>query len=126
MGLADSLSLGNINISRDWGYAPRYVEAMWLMLQQPKPDDYLVCSGETHSLGEFTRKVFEKLDLNYEKFVRIDEGLIRPVDLETISGDNSKARRDLGWDYALTLDDLITLLIEDETAYLNWDSNGGA
>jgi len=125
MGLADSLSLGNINVSRDWGYAPRYVEAMWLMLQQPKPDDYLVCSGETHSLGEFARKVFEKLDLDYERFVKIDERLIRPVDLETISGDNSKARRDLGWSYTLTLDDLIALLIEDETAYLKWESSGG-
>jgi GDPmannose 4,6-dehydratase len=123
MGLADSLSLGNTDISRDWGYAPHYVEAMWLMLQQEKPDDYVICSGQTHSLGDFAGKVFGKLELDFEKFVRVDERLIRPVDLETISGDNSKARQNLGWNYTLNLDDLVGLLIEDEMSYLSWESS---
>ncbi|MDR2017474.1 MAG: GDP-mannose 4,6-dehydratase [Syntrophobacterales bacterium] len=123
MGLADSLNLGNTGISRDWGYAPQYVEAMWLMLQQEKPDDYVICSGQPHSLTDFAGKVFGKLGLDFERFVTIDERLIRPVDLETISGDNSKAKRVLGWNYTLQFDDLIDLLIRDEISYLKWESS---
>ena len=121
-GLASRLHLGNIGVSRDWGYAPRYVEAMWLMLQQEKPEDYVICSGETHSLKEFVMKVFERLDLDFERFVEIDQGLNRPMDLEFMRGDNSKAQEVLGWSYTMSFDDLIGKLVEDAMAYMEWAS----
>lgn len=118
MGLINKLNLGNLKVYRDWGYAPKYVEAMWLMLQQELPKDYIVCSGEAHSLEEFVKKVFEKLDLELEKFVTVDKNLYRPVDLEIIYGDNSKARGKLGWNYDMSFDQLINKLIEDEIRYV--------
>ncbi|NUN22748.1 MAG: GDP-mannose 4,6-dehydratase [Candidatus Jettenia caeni] len=117
MGEAEKLHLGNLKIYRDWGYAPKYVEAMWLMLQQESPKDYIICSGEAHSLEEFVQKVFEKLDLELEKFVTIDKNLYRPVDLEIIYGDNSEARGKLGWNYDMSFDQLMNRLIEDEIQY---------
>jgi len=81
MALKRELRLGNLNVYRDWGYAPKYVEAMWLMLQQNVPKDYVISSGETHSLKEFVIKVFEKLDLDVKKFLKIDRDLYRPIDI---------------------------------------------
>ena len=121
LGLADELRLGNIKVSRDWGYAPKYVEAMWLMLQQDNPDDYIISSGEVHSLGEFVIKVFEKLNLDVDKFVKIDESLYRPNDLEINYGDNSKAKNKLNWKYNMSFDQLICKLVDDEIEYFNWE-----
>ena len=121
-GKESELVLGNISISRDWGYAPEFIKAMWLMLQQEKPDDFVICSGEHHSLEIFTRTVFEKLDLDYDKYVKIDKKHLRPVDLKIIYGDNSKAKKVLKWKYDHTLDGLIEKLIEDEYKYLEWES----
>lgn len=118
MGEAEKLNLGNLKICRDWGYAPKYVEAMWLMLQQESPKDYIICSGEAHSLEELVQKVFGKLDLELEKFVTIDKNLYRPVDLEIIYGDNSEARETLGWNHDMSFDQLINKLIEDEIQYV--------
>lgn len=118
MGEAEKLNLGNLKICRDWGYAPKYVEAMWLMLQQESPKDYIICSGEAHSLEELVQKVFGKLDLELEKFVTIDKNLYRPVDLEIIYGDNSEAREKLGWNHDMSFDQLINKLIEDEIQYV--------
>lgn len=118
MGKSEKLSLGNLKINRDWGYAPKYVDAMWLMLQQELPKDYIICSGEAHSLEEFVQKVFGKLDLELEKFVTVDKNLYRPVDLEIIYGDNSEAREKLGWNYDLSFDQLMNKLIEDEIRYV--------
>jgi GDPmannose 4,6-dehydratase len=123
LGLADELRLGNIKVYRDWGYAPKYVEAMWLMLQQDNPDDYIISSGEVHSLEEFVIKVFEKLNLNVDKFVKIDKSLYRPNDLEINYGDNSKAKNKLNWKYDMTFEQLIDKLIEAEIEYLKWESN---
>jgi GDPmannose 4,6-dehydratase len=121
-GLAATLRLGNIGVCRDWGYAPRYVEAMWLMLQQEKPEDYVICSGETHSLREFVMKVFERLDLDFGRYVDTDPDLNRPIDLEFMRGDNSKAQKALGWAYTMSFDQLIDKLVEDEMSYMEWTS----
>lgn len=118
LGLADELRLGNIKVYRDWGYAPKYVEAMWLMLQQDNPDDYIISTGEVHSLEEFVVKVFEKLNLNVDKFVKIDESLYRPNDLEINYGDNSKAKNKLNWKYNMSFDQLIYKLVDDEIEFI--------
>lgn len=123
MGLADELRLGNIKVYRDWGYAPKYVEAMWLMLQQDNPDDYIISSGEVHGLEEFIVKIFEKLNLDVDKFVKIDESLYRPNDLEINYGDNSKAKNKLNWKYNMSFDQLICKLVDDEIEYFNWELN---
>lgn len=119
-GTADSLQLGNISIVRDWGYAPLYVEAMWLMMQQEKMDDCLICSGIPISLEAFVTKVFNSLDMDVGKYLKIDSGLLRSLELDIIYGDNSKAKETLGWAYSMTPDDLIGQLIQDEKTFINW------
>lgn len=118
----DKLQLGNLSVKRDWGYAPKFVEAMWLMLQQDVFKEYLICSGEVNSLKDVAKKIFEKFDLNFEKHVQIEENLMRNVELDIIYGDNSKAKNELGWDYNLKLDGLIEKLIYDEEKYVGWKS----
>lgn len=108
------LSLGNTSVVRDWGYAPKYVEAMWLMMQQSKPDDYIIASGEGHSIDEFARLVFKKLKLDFDKNVVIDKRLFRPNELVKIYGSNEKTRDRLGWNYSMSFTQLIDQLIEDE------------
>jgi len=120
-GIKGELVLGNINISRDWGYAPEYIKAMWLMLQQDKPDDFLICSGEHHRLEEFVSLVFEKLELDFGKYVKFDKKNYRPVDLSIIYGDNSKARNILNWKYDLSFEKLIEHLITDEEKFVEWE-----
>ena len=121
LSLADELRLGNIKVYRDWGYAPKYVEAMWLMLQQDNPDDYIISSGEVHSLEEFVVKVFEKLNLDVDKFVKIDESLYRPNDLEINYGDNSKAKNKLKWNYDMSFNQLICKLVDNEIEFIKWE-----
>ncbi|QHT68215.1 GDP-mannose 4,6-dehydratase [Rhodocytophaga rosea] len=120
-GLPAHLQLGNLAIKRDWGYAPKYVEAMWLMLQDDVPGDYIICSGEAVSLESFIHKVFQQLNLDVEKYVSINPGLLRPLDLPVIYGDNTKAKKELGWEYNLNTDALIHTLIEDEMQWLEWN-----
>jgi GDPmannose 4,6-dehydratase len=120
-GIEKELVLGNINISRDWGYAPEFVKAMWLMLQQKKPDDFVICSGEHRSLEEFVKSIFSKLDLSYEKHVKLDKKEYRPLDLSIIFGDNSKAKKILNWNYEIKFEDLVERLIKDEEEYLDWE-----
>ena len=116
----DFLNVGNTSIMRDWGYAPEYVKVMWKMLNTHKPDDYVICTGEPHTLQEFIEKIFLKLDLNPEKYIRVDKGLQRPVELEIIYGNPNKARVELKWNYSLTFDNLLDNLIEDEISYREW------
>lgn len=99
MGFDRELKLGNLNVYRDWGYAPKYVEAMWLMIQQNVPKDYIISSGEAHSLEEFVKNFFKKLDLNVKKFLKIDKNLYRPIDIQINYGDNSEAKNKLKWNY---------------------------
>lgn len=115
------LTLGNLNIHRDWGYAPEYVKAMWLMLQQEQPDDFLICSGTVMSLEQLVKNVFEQVGLDLRKNVVQDKALFRPTDLEVIYGDNTKAKEVLGWKYDMTNDDLIKKLISDEEEYISWE-----
>ena len=114
------LYVGNLAISRDWGYAPKYVEAMWLMLQQDKPGDYVICSGNVTSLLELLKQVFFQLDLDLRAHVRLDPQLMRSLDLAIIYGDNNKAKLELGWEYDMDNSSLIAKLIEDERKWINW------
>src|SRR3954471_10219892 len=96
-GVQKKLYLGNLDAKRDWGYAPEYVEAMWMMLQQDKPDDYVIATGETHSIREFLDLAFQHAGLDYEKHVEIDSRYYRPAEVDLLIGDPSKARKLLGW-----------------------------
>lgn len=109
--LKDKLYLGNLEAKRDWGYAGDFVEAMWLMLQQEKPDDFVIATGETHSVREFTEKVFAKLDLDYKKYVAVDPRYFRPTEVDILLGDSSKAKKILGWQPKVTFDELINMMI---------------
>lgn len=119
-GKKEMLELGNLSVQRDWGYAPKFVEAMWLMLQQDNFKEYLICSGEVTSLKNIAENVFEKLELDFEKHVKIEQGLMRNVELDIIYGDNSKAKKNLNWDYDISLDQLIDQLIKDEKEFTYW------
>src|SRR5437867_7650373 len=96
-GLQEKLYLGNLDAKRDWGYAKEYVDAMWLMLQQPEPDDYVIATGETHSVREFLEAAFGHAGLNWEKHVELDPRYLRPAEVELLIGDASKAHKKLGW-----------------------------
>lgn len=119
-GEETELNVGNLAISRDWGYAPKYVEAMWRMLQQDKAADYVICSGNVTSLLELLKQVFLQLDLDLRAYVRLDPQLMRSLDLTIIYGDNSKAKLDLGWEYDMDTSSLISKLIEDERDWIKW------
>ncbi len=112
LGLKDKLYLGNLDARRDWGYAGDYVEAMWLMVQQDEPDDYVVATGETYSVREFVEKVFEKLDLDYRKHVAIDKRYFRPTEVDVLLGDAAKARKKLGWSPKVGFDRLIEMMVK--------------
>jgi GDPmannose 4,6-dehydratase len=111
LGLKDKLFLGNLEAKRDWGFAGDFVEAMWLMLQQDKSDDFVIATGETHSVREFAEKVFTKLDLDYNKFVSVDPRYFRPTEVDVLLGDASKAKKALGWKPKITFDALIDMMI---------------
>lgn len=117
LGLQSKLYLGNLEAKRDWGFAGDYVEAMWLMLQQEKPDDYVVATGETHSVREFSEKVFEKLDLDYKQYVDIDKKYFRPSEVDVLLGDASKARNILGWAPKVDFEQLIDMMIEADMEF---------
>lgn len=119
-GELDHLIVGNTSIKRDWGYAPEYVKTMWQMLNYKDADDFVICTGEAHSLDEFITKVFNKLNLDPNKYVKKDLSLLRPVDLEVIYGNPMKAKNKLNWDYKISFDELIDRLIEDEIHYYEW------
>jgi GDPmannose 4,6-dehydratase len=112
LGLQKKLYLGNLDAKRDWGFAGDYVEAMWLMLQQETPDDYVVATGETHSVREFAEKVFEKLELDYKQYVDIDRKYFRPSEVDVLLGDATKARKALRWAPKVGFEELIDMMIE--------------
>jgi len=118
-GLQDNLYLGNLDAKRDWGFAGDYVGAMWLMLQQDEPDDYVIATGKTHSVREFAEKVFEKLGLNYEKHVEIDPKYFRPTEVDVLLGDPSRAKNKLGWEHRVGFDELIDMMIAADMELAN-------
>ncbi len=112
LGLQDKLYLGNLDAKRDWGFAADYVEAMWLMLQQDKPDDYIVATGESYSVREFLDKVFGHLDLDWEKYVKVDPRYFRPAEVDVLLGDASKAKKNLGWEPKVTFSELARIMVD--------------
>jgi len=111
-GLATELRLGNLEARRDWGYAGDYVEAMWLMLQKDSPDDYVIATGETHSVRELVEIAFAAADLDWTRHVKIDQKLLRPAEVELLQGDSTKARKQLGWKPAVSFRDLIDMMVK--------------
>jgi GDPmannose 4,6-dehydratase len=114
MGLQDKVYLGNLDAKRDWGFAGDYVEAMWLMLQQDKPDDYVVATGETHSVQEFVEETFRLLGLDWKKHVEIDSRYFRPSEVDLLLGDASKARKTLRWQPRVTFHDLVSMMVQSD------------
>ena len=112
LGMQHKLSLGNLDAIRDWGFAGDYVEAMWLMLQQERPDDYVISPGETHSVQEFLELAFEHLELDWHKFVDTDGRLFRPAEVDLLRGDSSKARTILGWEPKIKFRELVIMMVE--------------
>ena len=112
LGLQDKLYLGNLSARRDWGYAPDYVEAMWLMLQQETPDDYVLATGETHAVREFLEAAFAHLDLDWRQYVEIDPRYFRPTEVDALQGDAGKARRLLGWQPKVSFAELVRLMVD--------------
>jgi GDPmannose 4,6-dehydratase len=112
LGLAKELRLGNLDARRDWGYAGDYVEAMWLMLQQDKPDDYVIATGETHSVGELVEEAFGCAGVDWRKYVVQDPSLVRPAEVDLLIGDAGKARRELGWRPKVGFHELVRMMVE--------------
>jgi GDPmannose 4,6-dehydratase len=112
--LQSTLELGNLDAQRDWGYAKDYVEAMWLMLQQPKADDYVIATGETHSVREFLGEVFGYLNLDWQEFVRINPKYFRPAEVDLLLGDATKAKNELGWEPKVRFRELARLMVDTE------------
>jgi GDPmannose 4,6-dehydratase len=117
LGLINKLELGNLEAKRDWGHAKDYVEAMWLMLQQDEPDDYVIATGSCHSVRDFLKVSFESLDLDYNNYIKIDEKLYRPAEVNILLGDVSKAKKILGWEPKVTFGELVKEMVESDLRY---------
>ena len=124
LGLAKELRLGNLDSRRDWGHAREYVRAMWLMLQQEEPEDFVIATGEQHSVREFVDAAFSHLGLNYHDHVIIDPQLLRPADVETLLGDAAKARRKLGWSCQVKFKELVHEMVEADLRLLAGSQRG--
>jgi GDPmannose 4,6-dehydratase len=118
LGLAQELRLGNLDAQRDWGFAGDYVKAMWMMLQQHDPDDYVVATGETHSVRGLCEEAFSYLGLDWQDHVHVDPAFIRPAEVDQLVGDASKARRGLGWERKASFSELIAMMVEADLALL--------
>ncbi len=121
----DKIFLGNLDSKRDWGYAKDYVEAMWLMLQQDQPDDYVVATGETHSIKEFLGEAFNYVNLKWENYVEFDPRYLRPAEVELLIGDSSKARKKLNWQPSVTFQELVRLMVDADLQALGLPSPSG-
>jgi GDPmannose 4,6-dehydratase len=118
LGMQNELVLGNLDAKRDWGYAPDYVEAMWMMLQQDKPDDYVIATGKDYSIREFLDYAFGHIGINdWEKYVKQDERYMRPAEVAVLRGDSSKAKRELGWVPKTSFKDMVTKMVENDIRY---------
>lgn len=123
-GLQDKLYMGNLEAKRDWGFAKEYVEAMWLMLQQDKPDDYVIATGETHSVREFLAEAFGLVGLDWQKYVVHDARYERPTEVDLLIGDATKAQKQLGWKPKTTFKELVKLMVEADIALLKAHQEG--
>jgi GDPmannose 4,6-dehydratase len=120
-GLQENLYMGNLDAQRDWGYAKEYVEAMWLMLQQEEPDDYVIASGESHAVHEFLGEAFSYVGLDWHEMVEIDPNYFRPAEVDSLLGDPSKAKRKLGWQAKTGFPELVRLMVDADVASLDKD-----
>jgi GDPmannose 4,6-dehydratase len=118
-GLQDQLRLGSLDPKRDWGYAPEYVEAMWLMLQHDKADDYVVATGEAHSVRDFCQAAFGHVDLDWEKYVSIDPRHVRPAEVNHLLGDPSHAERELGWRAQVRFEELVQIMVDADISRID-------
>jgi len=118
-GLADKLYLGNLEAKRDWGYAGDYVKAMWLMLQQKEPADYVIATGVNHSVKELVQIAFERAGLNWKKYVKVDPKLVRPAEVDVLLGDSSLARKNLGWKPEVEFEELIKMMVDADLKRYN-------
>ena len=118
LGLADELRLGNLDAKRDWGFAGDYVKAMWLMLQQEEPRDYVIASGETHSVRELVEIAFSHAGLDYQKYVVMDEAFLRPAEVDELIGDPTRAKNDLGWKLEISFQQMIEDMVDADTRLL--------
>ena len=114
LGLQKKLILGNLDSKRDWGYAKEYVEAMWLMLQQDQPDDYVIATNETHTVQEFLEETFRCLDLDWNEYVGFDKKYERPAEVDLLIGNPQKAKNQLGWEPQTTFKDLVALMVDED------------
>lgn len=119
LGLANELRLGNLKARRDWGFAGDYVKAMWLMLQQDTPTDYVIATGITHSVQEFVEIAFNYVGLDWQKYVVVDPKFVRPAEVDFLQGDASKAKRELGWEPTLSFEELVKLMVEADLEFLS-------
>ncbi len=123
LGLEKELPLGNLDAKRDWGYAPDYVESMWLMLQQDEPDDYVVATSKTHSVRDFVERAFEVVDMDWQKYVKVDKKFLRPIDVNFLQGDYSKAKEKLKWEPKVEFEELVELMVKgDLEKWEKWQS----
>jgi GDPmannose 4,6-dehydratase len=118
LGKRDELRLGNLDAKRDWGYAKDYVEAMWLILQQETPEDFVIATGETHTVRRCVEIAFDRLGLDWEKYVKIDPAFLRPAEVDLLVGDPGKAKRVLGWEPRTSFEELITLMVDADLELL--------
>lgn len=118
LGMSDQLALGNLDAKRDWGYAGDYVRAMWLMLQQPVADDFVIATGEMHSVADFCKLAFEHLELDYRDYVVKDPRYVRPAEVDLLLGDPSKAKKQLGWEPAVSFKQLVGMMVDADMARL--------
>jgi len=119
LGLADKLALGNLDAKRDWGFAGDYVKAMWLMLQQDKPDNYVIATGRAHSVEEFVKIAFNHVDLDYKKYVITDPRFVRPAEVDLLMGDASRAKKKLGWEPKVTFEELVKMMVDADIKRLS-------
>ena len=119
LGMADELRLGNLEAQRDWGYAGDYVDAMWRMLQQDSPDDFVVCTGETHAVREFCELAFGRVDLDWEQYVKVDEKFFRPAEVDLLVGNPAKAATRLDWEPSTSFPDLVHMMVDADMALLS-------
>jgi GDPmannose 4,6-dehydratase len=123
-GLDSALYLGNLDAQRDWGYAPEYVEGMWLMLQQDKPDDYVLATNEAHTVREFVQHAFAHADLDWKEFIKHDDRYERPAEVDLLIGDSTKAKKQLGWEPKVRFQELVKLMVDADLEMVRRDIEG--
>jgi len=125
LGLSKEIRMGNLDAKRDWGYAEDYVRMMWMMLQQDEPDDYVICSGETHSVEELVQIAFDHVGLDWKEYVKIDQRFVRPAEVDLLIGDAAKAREKLGWEPKVSFPEMIGMMMENDLKMVQEEIDAG-